>query len=191
MLPGQELALRNNCPLLPQPLSQICPQVALAAQTGDLPPPSRTVTPATVSPGPMTVAAKHPLAGRWGAGGRLVGAHGLFILSGISILNSSLFQESQGFGASKHPGPIRRPQPVPTSCVSVTAKNTAHQLPEPCSPGEFLPDQEMPDRGDRVGAAPWPWAQLGASPWSEREGHPGAGRSLGGRRLGRCVCCCS
>lgn len=53
-----------------------------------------------------------------------------------------------------------RPQPMPTSCVSVTAKNTAHQLPEPCSPGKFLPDQEMPDSGDHVCAAPWPWASL-------------------------------
>lgn len=119
-----------------------------------------------------------------GCGEACLGGCGLFILSGISILNSSLFEESQGFGASKHPGPIRRPQPVPTSCISVTAKKTAHQLPEPCSPGEFLPDQEMPDRGDRVGAAPWPWAQLGVSPWSEREGHPGAGRSLGGWETG-------
>lgn len=68
-----------------------------------------------------------------------------------------------------------RPQPMPTSCVSVTAKNTAHQLPEPCSPGEFLPDQEMPDSGDHVCAAPWPWARLGTSPQSESEGHPESG----------------
>lgn len=71
-------------------------------------------------------------------GAECLGAHGLFILSGISVLNSSLFQESRGFGASKHSGPMGRAQPVPTSCVSVTAKHTAHQLPKPCSPGKFL-----------------------------------------------------
>lgn len=52
---------------------------------------------------------------------------------------------------------------MPTSCISVTAKNTAHQLPAPCSPGEFLPGQEMPDSGDRVCAAPRPRAQRGTS----------------------------
>ena len=94
--------------------------------------------------------------GRAGRGRRCLGARGLFILGGISVLNSSLFEESRGFGASKHNGPIGRPQPVPTSCISVTAKNTAHQLPAPCSPGEFLPGREMPDSGDRVCAAPPP-----------------------------------
>lgn len=43
---------------------------------------------------------------------------------------------------------------MPTSCVSVTAKHTAHQLPEPCSPGEFLLNQEMPDSRDCVCVAP-------------------------------------
>lgn len=71
------------------------------------------------------------------------------------------------------------PQPVPTSCVSVTAKNTAHQLPEPCSPSEFLPDQEMPDSGDHVCAGPWPWAQLSSLPRSESEGHHGSRAGAG------------
>ena len=78
---------------------------------------------------------------------------------------------------------------MPTGCVSVTAQIAARQLPEPRSPGELLPDKEMPDSRGHVRAAPWPWAQLGASPRSASEGPPGAGRHLGD--VGRWACYCS
>lgn len=168
----------------------------MAAQTRDLPTrPPQHPCPQPLSPDPMTVSAKRPLAGRREAepvvgGGGLSGSLRLFHLRWDRHPESPVV-----------PGELRtwsfqtqRPQQKAPACANqlrlgYSSERAARQLPEPRSPGEFLPDQEMPDSGDRVRATPWPWAQLGASPWSASEGPPGAGRRLGD--LGRWACYCS
>lgn len=89
---------------------------------------------------------------------------------GVSAPNSWLFEGSRGFGAPHTRRPDWQPQPVPASCVLVTAKHTAHQLPEPCSPGESSGIRRCQTAGClslslAVGSAR-------CCPWPECEGHP-------------------